>query len=157
MKATRSKSISTGDECDRLLALINDENYSEIRLFASPTNQDHSSYSHKDGPDTNFPLVAAWAKCSDPQNGQEYVLFDGLFLTAARAHRYLDVKRLLDAAEQSNKVTYATARAPFTSSLDPIDAIDTLNVLSYTQFTPLSRAAYFSMVSNLTEQEFLNL
>jgi hypothetical protein len=157
MTAIRYTNGNTGANCSALLGLINDNHCVEVRLFASPRIPDAEYNTQTDGLETNLPLLVAWAKYEIPKIDTVYVLFDGNFLTAARNSRYLEVREILDAAERTQKVTFATQAAPFTTTFDPKQAIDKLNTIPFTQFTTDSRAQYFSLLSSITEMDFSTL
>lgn len=154
MLATRYKNGNTSDNVTTLIGLINDPNSSAIILFGSPSSPTRE-FTRTDGPETNLPLVAALAKYSIPRIDNLYVVFDGLFLTAARRPRYLEVRQLLDVAEKSNKVTFATTSVPFTSELSPSAAAEIL--LSHqptVQLSPASRSKYFSLLCSIPEAQY---
>jgi hypothetical protein len=85
------------------------------------------------------------------------VVFDGLFLTAARLNRYREVKDVLDHAIESKKALFITEPVPFTSSLSPIDALEKLANFKRKQLTVDSRREFFRLLSNLSEQQLLDL
>ncbi|WP_155401875.1 hypothetical protein [Chromobacterium violaceum] len=154
MLVTRYQNSATSENLSTLVALINDKNCEEVRLFASEPTAGND-YSNSDGPDTNLPLVAAIARYSIPGISDVYVLFDGLFLTAARRPRFLEVQSLMDAAQASRKVSFAAKPVPFTSTREPANAVDTLlSVEPLIQFTPETRAKYFALLSLIPEAQY---
>lgn len=151
MFAKRFKNSSTGINLQSLLTLVLDPNCKKVRLFASPASctADHAD---SDGPETNFPLVAALAEYSIPGITEVYVLFDGLFLTAVRSPRLGEVQELLDAAQVSGKTTFAPSPVAFTSSLEPDAAVKVLLAQeNMVQLTPQSRKQYFAMLCGVSE------
>ncbi len=156
MIATRY-SKSTDDNLEAILALIRADNCTAVYLFATEATCTNS-YTDVDGPDTNLPLVAALATYRIPRIDNVHVVFDGLFLTAARKPRYLEVKQLMDEAEGTNKVMFSSAPIAFTSALTPEGAAKVmLNQQQINPFNPQTRAQFFSMLSSLTESEYAKL
>jgi len=148
---------NTGDKLNLLLEAIRDPRVDQVVLFASPVAPSEG-YSDYDGAENNLPIVAALASGTFVGNAPIQVVYDGSFLTAARVPRYLEVKRLLDEAEQSGKVYFVAQRAPFTSAMQVEKAAETMKSLGEPiLLTPQSRSRYFSLLSNLTEKEFANL
>lgn len=153
MAASRWKNGSTTENARGLIETINDPNTATVTLFASPTSTD-ASYSHSDGPDTNLPLLSALAHSSAGNT----TVFDGVFLTAARQPRYLEVRDVLDAAIASGKVYFGASRAPFTSAQTPVDATRTLSAVSPVEkLTSSNRAEFFRLLSGVTEANFATL
>ncbi|WP_431229171.1 hypothetical protein [Burkholderia contaminans] len=153
MAATRWNNGNTGQNAQGLIDAINDPNIATVTLFAGPTSKD-ASYTQSDGPDTNLPLLSALAHSS---SGNATV-FDGVFLTAARKPRYLEVRDVLDAAVASGKVYFAASRAPFTSAQTPADAMRTLSAVSPAErLTSANRAEFFRLLSGVTEARFAEL
>lgn len=155
MLATRFKNATaTMINAETLIALINDQKCEQVVLFGSPRSPT-PDFARSDAPDTNLPLVAALAKYSIPGVSEVYVVFDGVFLTAARRPRYLEVRDLLDAAEQTSKVFFATQPVPFTSSKDPEKAaqimIDTKPTV---QLTTSTRPQYFALLCSIPEAQY---
>lgn len=68
----------------------------------------------------NQPLVAAISKYVIPGITDAYVLFDGLFLTAARRPRFLEVQDLMDGAEKSGIAVLFPGKALFTPAPEPV-------------------------------------
>lgn len=153
MIATRYENSNTTRNLEAILRLVNDPNCKEIRLYASPTGGTKAADS--DGAATNFPLLAALARYEIPGITEVYVVFDGSFLTAARKSRYLDVVGLLDACQTVGKVSFSATRAPFTSTLDPLEAAKSLLQLApVVPFNAGSRAQYFALISNVSEADY---
>ncbi|WP_049096381.1 hypothetical protein [Burkholderia cepacia] len=153
MAATRWNNGNTTQNTQALIEAINDPNTATVTLFASPTSKD-ASYTHSDGPDTNLPLLSALAYSSSGNT----TVFDGVFLTAARIPRYLDVRDVLDAAVMSGKVYFGASRAPFTSAQTPADATRTLSAVSPVQkLTTANRAEFFRLLSSVTEARLAEL
>lgn len=151
---TRYKTSSTSANLTALLTLIRDENCKEIRLFASPDTAT-GEFSDSDGPITNLPLVAALVKYVIPEIEDVYVLFDGLFLTAARRPRFGEVQQLLDVAQASGKTLFSTVRAPFTSSMNPGQAAQVLLALApAVALTAASRPQYFGLLCSIPESQY---
>ena len=156
MIAARFKKGSTGENVSALIAVIQDPNSREVRFFSSPRTKTARYSDSSDGPDNNLPLVAALVRYSIPRVDDVYIVFDGMFLTAARATRYYEVKELLDVAESSGKVVFSEEAADFTSSLKPEEAVKFLGALSkLILLTPATRAKYFGQLSNVSEAQFL--
>lgn len=153
MLVNRYSNASTTDNLRAVLKLVQDANCAKIHLFASPTTLT-AEHADSDGPETNFPLVAALATYRIPGITQVYVLFDGLFLTAARRPRLLEVQALLDAAQASGKAAFAPTAVPFTSSMAPDVAVKTLLAQeSMVELTPQSRSQYFALLSSIPEAQ----
>ncbi|MGU7843795.1 hypothetical protein ACV22V_30560 [Burkholderia sp. AW33-5] len=149
MSVTRWQPENTGKNTQALLGAIADPNIALVTLFASPTKPD-ANFAHSDGPDSNLPLLVALTETVDGN----LCVYDGLFLTAARRPRYLEVREVLDAAEQSAKVHFAGTRAPFTSALPPVQAAEKLCAIAApTRLTSATRADFFRLLSNLTEAQ----
>lgn len=153
MAAVRSHHFTTSDNLASVLELIRDSRTVQVILFASPETPT-LDMSDRDGPATNLPLVAALAEyklpgVSDPL----YVVFDGLFLTAARDSRYFEVRDLLDVAIASGKAFVAMRRAPFTSRLTPDEAAEILwQIGPVSPLTGETRATYFRLLSGVSER-----
>ena len=157
MLVKRFNNSSTGTNLRALLALVQDLNCKEVNLFASPATYT-ADHTNSDGPETNFPLVVALAKYSIPGIAEVYVLFDGLFLTAARSPRRGEVQELMDAAQTSGKTFFAASPVPFTSSLAPVAAVESLLAQQpMVPFTHQSRKQYFAMISSVPEALCANL
>lgn len=153
MTATRWTNGNTTQNAQGLIEAINDPNTATVTLFASPTSKD-ASFSHSDGPDTNLPLLSALAHSSSGNT----TVFDGVFLTAARKPRYLEVRDVLDAAIASGKVYFGASRAPFTSAETPADATRILSAVSPVEkLTSSNRAEFFRLLSGVTEARFASL
>ena len=155
MVSLRYATKSTSDNVWALCDLIRDNKCDEIILFASVGNDiddDEARWNN------NLPLVVALAKYIIPHVDSVLVVFDGVFLTAARSARYGEVRELLDVAIASDKVYYSGQRAPLTSEMTPDQAVSTLLHLGPIQpLTSESRADYFSLLSNLTEAELVEV
>jgi hypothetical protein len=155
--AVRYENKNTTENLSAFVGLINSPCAKKVTLFASPTGKT-AEMSRSDGPETNLPLVSAIVEYDIPKVDTVAVVFDGLFLTAARYPRYGEIRHLLDVAEQSNNVSFSEVRAPFTSSLSPEDAVTTLQSLTPVKpLTPDTRAEYFSLLSNLSETKYRQL
>lgn len=150
MSVIRWEPENTGKNTQALLAAIADPRIALVTLFASPTKPD-ADFAHSDGPDSNLPLLAALTESVDGN----LCVYDGLFLTAARRPRYLEVREVLDAAEQSAKVYFAETRAPFTSALSAARAAEKLRAIAAsTRLTSATREDFFRLLSNLTEAQY---
>ncbi|WP_198430910.1 hypothetical protein [Pseudomonas tolaasii] len=135
--------------------MIRDNKCDEIILFASVENDLGDEEARWNN---NLPLVVALAKYIIPHVDSVLVVFDGMFLTAARYPRYGEVRNLLDVAVTSDKVYYSGQRAPLTSEMTPDEAVSTLIDLGSIQpLTVESRAEYFSLLSNFTEDELVEI
>ncbi|AHC33446.1 MULTISPECIES: hypothetical protein [unclassified Pseudomonas] len=155
MVSLRYATKSTSDNVWALCDLIRDNKCDEIILFASVGNDLDDEEARWDN---NLPLVVALAKYIIPHVDSVLVIFDGVFLTAARSARYGEVRELLDVAIASDKVYYSGQRAPLTSEMTPDEAVSTLiNLGSIQPLTVESRAEYFSLLSNFTEDELVEV
>lgn len=154
MLATRYHNGNTGTNESILIGIINDPACSAVTLFCSPSVPT-AEFSEADGTENNLPLVAALAKYSIPRIDDLYIVFDGLFLTASRRPRFLEVTRLLDAAEVSGKVSFAPNPVPFTSALSPAEAVETLLIEQSTvKLEPSTRAQYFALLCSIPEAQY---
>ncbi|CAH0321778.1 hypothetical protein SRABI64_05407 [Pseudomonas carnis] len=155
MVSLRYATKSTSDNVWALCDLIRDNKCDEIILFASVGNDLDDEEARWDN---NLPLVVALAKYIIPHVDSVLVVFDGVFLTAARPPRYGEVRNLLDVAIASDKIYYSGQRAPLTSEMTPDQAVSTLiNLGSIQPLTVESRAEYFSLLSNFTEDELVEM
>lgn len=155
MVSLRYATKSTSDNVWALCDLIRDNKCDEIILFSSVKNDlegEHAKWNN------NLTLVVALAKYIIPHVDSVMVVFDGVFLTAARYPRYGEVRNLLDVAVASDKVYYSRQRAPLTSEMTPDEAVSTLIDLGSIQpLTVESRAEHFSLLSNFTEDELIEV
>lgn len=152
MLALRYKLSNTSDNVHTLAEIIRDENCKQVILFGTTGNDLEAEIW-----DQNLPLVAALAIYEIPNIETIYVLFDGIFLTAARPPRFMEVQRLLDVAQESNRVYFCESRAPLTRTLNPEEAVNLLKDLGPTKrLTSDSRAQYFSLLCGLTEQQYID-
>lgn len=154
MTAIRCEPNSTSANLNTIIKMLLDPKTERVILFATDTKPS-GSFSRNDGPENNLPLVAAIAEFKIPGISSLYVVFDGLFLTAARQPRYLEVRELLDNAINSGNAFFSKTRAPFTSGLSPENAAQQL--LQITPVIPLTstnRADYFGLLSSLPEKTF---
>ena len=154
IKVIRQRGGDTGSNLRALVKVINDPACKEVRLFASPTAATAAYSSSKDGPETNLPLVAACCRYSVADIAEVYILFDGLFLTAARHPRGLEVRELLDCAQVSGKAQFGTTRADFTATLDAETAVRVLLEVPAVALTPASRSRYFGLLSSVPEASY---
>jgi len=135
-----------------ILTLIADPKCAAIHLFASPSLSTPDHRVPTDGATTNLTLVSALAKYEIPGITDVYVLFDGLFLSAASQQRVREIQAMLNQAEVSGKATFAAVSARFTSSMSTQDAVDHLLSLAPTVvLTNASRAQYFNLLSSVPE------
>lgn len=153
--AVRYKISNTTENCRNLIQYLDMSNCLQVILFATSKIVDES-FSYNDGPDNNLPLMGALALVELPTL-TAYVVFDGLFLTAARLNRYREVKDVLDHAIESKKALFITEPVPFTSSLSPIDALEKLINFKRKHLTTHTRREFFRLLSNLSEQQLLDL
>lgn len=154
MLATRYRNGNTSANANTLVGLINDPACVEVTLFCSPSAPT-PDYSDTDGLEDNLPVVAALAKYRIPGIDDLYIVFDGIFLTAARRPRYLEVRALLDASEKSGKVSFATNPVRFTSALSPTKAAEVLsNEQPTIQLLPSTRAQYFALLCSIPEAQY---
>ncbi|MEO3988136.1 hypothetical protein [Plesiomonas shigelloides] len=154
MLAIRHENSSTSQNVNIICNIIKDHKCERVTLFASPKFATDDT-KNSDGPETNFPLVVALAEYSIPGITKISVVFDGIFLTAARKPRFFEIQELLDTCELSEKVFYSKTRAPFTSSLTAEEAVNILaEITPVAPLTKLSRADYFSLLSSFRESTY---
>ncbi|QHC93036.1 hypothetical protein [Pseudomonas chlororaphis] len=153
MVSLRYDAKATSENLWTICELIRDRKCDEIILFASEKNNlEEEEYNN------NLPLVVALAKYIIPNVDSVFVVFDGVFLTAARYPRYLEVRDLLNVAEASDKVFYSELRAPITIGMTPDNAVATLSELGEIKpLTPNTRADYFSLLSSFTESQLVEI
>lgn len=154
MAVTRWKSSVTGENARTLIDAINDPNIKLVTLFASPVEADSAFSADSDGPETNLPLLVALAESVTGN----LTVYDGLFLTAARKPRYLEIRDVLDTAVASNKVYFSERRTPFTSVLAPDDAAQKLSQLNpVLPLRAVTRPQFFRLLSGVTEAQYAEL
>ncbi len=153
--AVRGCHGNTTENCTTLIDYINMPECIQVLLFAT-YNKPAPGFSRDDGPETNLPLMGA-ILLVELQEFNAYVIFDGLFLTAQRYPRYREVKEVLDAAVNSDKAYFIDIPVPFTSTWGPVGAIDQLLPLPRQKLTSDSRRKFFSLLCNLTEQQYEDL
>ncbi|AGN82314.1 MULTISPECIES: hypothetical protein [Pseudomonas] len=151
MEINRKTSSDTDTNLKALLDVFAQNNFQTVIFFASPTvgGSDH------DGPDTNWPLMAALVQTLQGN----YDIYDGLFLTAKRYPRYMEVKSLLDAAVavSNGSVHYAPAPLPFTAGKTEEDALAMMLSVQTKVFDQDSRADYFRLLSRVTEKQLAEM
>ena len=148
----RHPTSSTSHNLHALITALNDSNCEAVILYATSSNS-NADFSESDGAECNLPLVAAIARYTSPETS---VVFDGALLTATRPPRSMEVRELLDIAQESGKAAFFFGQVPFTSSRQPEDAVKLLSSLGpLTQLTPATRAQYFSLLSSLPESEHI--
>ncbi len=153
MTVIRYKTKATSTNLDTIVGILNDPNCRGVRLFATKTPSD-DTFTESDGNASNGPLVSAIATYTIPGIGDVNVLFDGLFLTAARRPRFEEVQALMDAAQASGRATFATIPVPFTSSRDAEAAVTLLLDVPAASFSQTTRAHYFSLLSSIPEATY---
>ncbi|WP_304350857.1 hypothetical protein [Comamonas testosteroni] len=154
MLVERYRNSSTSANVTALINLLGDPSCKEVMLFATPSTPT-ADFSESDGPENNLPLVAAVAKYAISGITDVYVLFDGLFLTAARRPRFLEVQDLMDVAQDSDKATFFAGWVPFTSAREPSAAVESLLALGpRTPFTKATRAQYFALLCDISEAKY---
>lgn len=132
---------------------ILDNKTQEVILFA--TRAPHPEERNTIFESSDAPLLVAIIK-----NENGYTLCDGYFLSVARLQRTREVQRVLDTAQNSNKVFFCNVNVEFTSTMETLKAIVYLlkqaenNKIS---FTAESRAQFFAQLSNYTEEEWEKL
>ncbi|MBH8486000.1 type II toxin-antitoxin system HicB family antitoxin [Acinetobacter baumannii] len=152
--AHRYHESNTTRNCLNLLDYLKLPNCQEVILFATyrtPTD----GFSRDDGPETNLPLMGAIAKVQLPGLNEIYIIFDGLFLTAQRKPRYNEVKDVLDTALETDKTSFIQLSVPFTSQLDPVEAVKILSEFPRQKLTKETRPTFFNLLSNLTEEQYV--
>lgn len=153
--ALRYKCGNTSDNCSNLIEYLNQSFGEEVILFATYSTPTHG-FSRDDGPDSNLPLMGAIVKIKLPGLRETFILFDGLFLTAQRKPRYNEVKEVLDIAVTSTKASFIQLPVPFTSQLAPEEAIKLLGDFPRQKLTPDSRPDFFNLLSNISEEQYVN-
>lgn len=154
MLVERFSNSKTSNNVSALVKLLGDANCKEVILFATPSTP-MADFSASDGHENNLPLVAAIAKYVIPGITDAYVLFDGSFLTAARRPRYLEVRDLMDVAQESGKTYFFSGQAPFTSSREEKSALEALLHLGeFTPFNKETRAHYFALLCSIPEENY---
>lgn len=119
-------STATNQNADFLVKAIQSDSVVKVVLCASTLASDrHESYNPaSDGPETNLPLLAAVAVFNHlPVIGDLFIVFDGLFLIAARQARQSEVDWMLGEAVKSEKVYFSSNRKPFTSKYPAKQAV----------------------------------
>jgi hypothetical protein len=155
---TRYRNSSTTENLDAAISVLQPDVLKRFTLFASPNMaQAVPPPDPRNGPDSNFPLVSAIAEFEIPRIVTIRVVFDGVFLTAARLPRYGEVKELLNAVVSCGRGSFSAARAPFTAQLGAEEAFETLCRLPATPLTAETRPAYFSLLSTMNEAEIAAL
>ncbi|MFC3941601.1 hypothetical protein CCU68_34360 [Pseudomonas gingeri NCPPB 3146 = LMG 5327] len=153
MVALRYSISNTSQNLNTLCELIRDQNCHRVILFGTVENELDS-----ENRDSNLPYVAALAVYEIPNIDSIYVLFDGIFLTAARYPRYTEVRALLDVAQESGRVYFCEARAPLTRTFTSEDAVAALKDLGpIRRLDADSRADYFALLSGFTEQQYVDI
>jgi hypothetical protein len=153
MPVIRFTNSSTSDNRDVLLNVIRDPHCKRVRLFASG-DPFSPAFRCASGPDTNVPLVSALATYDICGIDEVTILFDGLFLTAARPPRLGEVQAVLDAAQASAKAEFCSVMAPLTANLEPDAAAELLFALGPVEpLTAESRALYFLVLSPVATEE----
>lgn len=151
--AIRAEISATSTNRNNLIDYIKLQNCENIYLFATPhTAKEYPQFFELYGPESNLPLLGAIAQV-EVQGINTYVIFDGLFLTAQRRPRYLEVEQVLNESILSSKVSFITSSAPFTRHLNTIEAVEELIALPVKQLTNTSRSEFFSFLSDYPENE----
>ncbi len=143
MTDVRYENQNTGKNKQVLIDMISDKNTECITLFASVGNN---------------PVMIALAEYKLPGGILVNIIYDGAdFLNAARKQRYWEVKQVLNAAENTQKVFYSQNRAPFTDTFSPDKAIKKLKKTINTEMlTSETRPLYFLMLSDISENDWNN-
>ncbi len=153
LNAIRYKESNTTENCRNLISYLNLNFCDEVILFATHKSVD-ATFSQNDGPETNLPLLGAVARVKFPGLGEQFILFDGLFLTAQRKPRYNEVQQVLDLAVQTKKTSFIQLSVPFTSQLLPVEAIRLLNRFPKQVLNAQTRPIFFSLLSEITEEQY---
>lgn len=140
--------------CMNLIEYLKHPFCSEVTFFAT-SRTSTNEFSREDGPETNLPLMGAIATVNLPGLREFYVLFDGQFLTAQRKSCYYEVKEVLDIAIQSDKASYIQLPVPFTSQLEPSDAVKLLSQFPRLKLNEAYRHLFFQLLSDLSESDYL--
>ena len=137
---------NTTQNKDALIEKIKDPNTVKVTLFATKREVLANTF------ETNLPLVVALV-----ETNTNYLLFDGLFLTAARNPRFYEVRSVLDEAIRTTKVNYCSKPVEYTRDLNEDLVVKYLinesNNSSYL-LTVDSRKSYFAILSDITEDKF---
>lgn len=154
MHVIRFNNQSTGMNAEALISMLKDAKCEEVCLYATESKTSANPEAIECNSE-NLPLMAAIATYKIPCVGEIIVLFDGVFLTAARWPRYTEVRAVLDEAQQSKKTKFCTKPVSFTSALDPYKAVQSLKDHGcLIDFSAKTRPQFFSMLSNLTEAQY---
>ena len=156
MDVQRNPGGNTSENLRSILDRLRSPNTILIRLFA--TTREADGLSIKDGPDTNLPLLHALVQSIPQKDTPEYEIFDGLFLTAAREPRYQEVRTLLDEVIKSRTpVEYGLRPIPFTSSLEPEEALILMLHQPVRLFDEKTRPEFFSLLSGVPEGKMVRM
>lgn len=156
LNVSRYKSNNTTENCRNLAYYLNSNTCDGIILFATHKTVDRT-FSENDGPETNLPLMGAIVKVKFPGLSEQFILFDGLFLTAQRKPRYNEVQQILDLAVETNKTSFIQLSVSFTSQLMPIEAIKLLNKCPTQTLNAQTRSIFFSLLSNIPEAQYASI
>jgi len=152
MDVVRYQNRSTSENLDAILNRLWSPGTILIRLFA--TIRDTEGMGVKDGSEVNLPLLHALVESTPNENTPKYEIFDGLFLTAARIPRYLEVRTLLDEAVKSRVPVYFGLRPiPFTSSMQPEEALMIMLEQPTRMLEEQTRPEFFTLLSCMSEEQ----
>ncbi|WP_223508667.1 MULTISPECIES: hypothetical protein [unclassified Pseudomonas] len=154
--ATRFNPEAPHDQkANALIEALEISGLQKVVFFWSPVDGGSAT----DGAAVNFPQMSA-VVVRDGADGQpEYKVFDGSFLKVGGGNRsFSDMERVLDIAEglPTGKAEYGCAVLPFTSQLNPADAVakmlDPKLVLHH--FASVTRTLFFKVRADaVTEKE----
>lgn len=116
MNATRIKYGDTENIKSLLLGHIEDSG-TDVRLFATHSDENGKGYNELSGPIVNLPLVAALI-----YDGYRWIVYDGNLLNARRGPRIAEVQAVIDAAIKHGKVLYGAYAVDFTAIMSSEDA-----------------------------------
>jgi hypothetical protein len=146
---------SHNQKANALIEALERADLQKVVFFWSPLD----GGSHTDGAAEVFALMSAVVVRNGTDGEHEYQVFDGNFLKTGGGNASLsDMQRVLDKAEvlRIGKAEFGCAVLPFTSHLNPADAVakmlDTALVLQH--LTSLTRASFFMVRPDaMTEKE----
>lgn len=147
----RCEVVNTSKYVDNICSVIEDPKCTKVILIAT-VKEDEAREQAMD-----LPQLVAVGVYDIPVVDKLYLIFDGTNLSVARYPRYLEVRDILDVAQKTDKVFYCEARAPLTSDLDDKATLYTLLAAPHRPLNVESRPAYFELLSNFTEEEFVRI
>lgn len=141
----RAMTSTTGNNAREVINAINSAKYDQVFLFAAKAG--------------NTTLLVAVGRIDLQTIGREVlVVFDQNVSTADRCPRYIEICRILDAAEESDKVSFHSEVTSYTAAHDPDEAVDLLlENFDQVLFTKKSRPDFFALLSTMPEHQIRQL